>query len=116
MLTRRQAQLLDFIRFYSEANGFPPSFDEMRDAVDLKSKSGIHRLVHGLRERGCIRALPHRARSIELIQQPTEYAKGLIDGLRSAPTLIRGAETWEGAQARIESEVLRIRVHVPAAE
>src|SRR6188474_3223287 len=52
------------------ANGVPPSFDEMKDALDLKSKSGIHRLITALVERGFIRRLPHRARAIEVLKLP----------------------------------------------
>ena len=67
-LTRRQRNLLDFIKSYAaENNGVPPSFDEMKDALDLRSKSGIHRLITALEERGLIVRLHNRARSIEIV-------------------------------------------------
>ena len=70
MLTQKQKELLLFIHARMQDEGVPPSFDEMRDALDLKSKSGIHRLITALVERGFIRRLPHRARAIEVIKLP----------------------------------------------
>jgi len=70
MLTQKQKELLLFIHDRMQAEGVPPSFDEMKDALDLKSKSGIHRLITALVERGFIRRLPHRARAIEVIKLP----------------------------------------------
>ena len=70
MLTQKQKELLLFIHERMQADGVPPSFDEMKDALDLKSKSGIHRLITALVERGFIRRLPHRARAIEVIRLP----------------------------------------------
>lgn len=70
MLTQKQKELLLFIHERMRADGVPPSFDEMKDALDLKSKSGIHRLITALVERGFIRRLPHRARAIEVLKLP----------------------------------------------
>jgi repressor LexA len=70
MLTQKQKELLLFINERMRAEGVPPSFDEMKDALDLKSKSGIHRLITALVERGFIRRLPHRARAIEVLKLP----------------------------------------------
>jgi repressor LexA len=70
MLTRKQLELLDFIRIRMDADGVPPSFDEMKEALDLRSKSGIHRLITALEERGFIRRLAHRARAIEIVKLP----------------------------------------------
>ncbi len=70
MLTPKQKQLLLFINERIEATGVPPSFDEMKEALDLKSKSGIHRLIMALEERGFIRRLPHRARALEVMKMP----------------------------------------------
>lgn len=70
MLTEKQKELLLFIHERMQERGVPPSFDEMKDALDLKSKSGIHRLITALVERGFIRRLPHRARAIEVIKLP----------------------------------------------
>ena len=68
MLTRKQFELLRFVHERLTETGVPPSFDEMKDALDLRSKSGIHRLITALEERGFIRRLPNRARAIEVIK------------------------------------------------
>jgi repressor LexA len=70
MLTRKQHELLMFIHQRMKESGIPPSFDEMKDALDLRSKSGIHRLITALEERGFIRRLPNRARALEVIRLP----------------------------------------------
>lgn len=70
MLTRKQHQLLMFIHERMQDQGVSPSFDEMKDALELKSKSGIHRLITGLEERGFLRRLPHRARALEILRLP----------------------------------------------
>ena len=75
MLTRKQIELLDFIKTRMEADGVPPSFDEMKDALDLRSKSGIHRLITALEERGFIRRLAHRARALEIVKLPEAMEK-----------------------------------------
>ena len=86
MLTRKQMQLLDFINVRMKRDGVPPSFDEMKDALDLRSKSGIHRLITALEGRGFIRRLPHRARAIEIVRLPEAMEAGgglvprVIDG------------------------------------
>ena len=71
MLTNKQFDLLQFIDNQLNSKGVPPSFDEMKNALGLKSKSGIHRLIKGLEERGFIRRLPHRARALEVLRLPT---------------------------------------------
>src|SRR5436305_8806262 len=76
MLTRKQYELLRFISERLKESGVPPSFDEMKDALDLRSKSGIHRLITALEERGFIRRLPNRARAIEVIKLPELSASG----------------------------------------
>ena len=73
MLTQRQHQLLEFIHGYMSDHGVPPSFEEMRDALKLKSKSGIHRLITGLEERGYIRRLAYRARALEVVRMPPNW-------------------------------------------
>ena len=75
MLTRKQLELLDFIKTRMDRDGVPPSFDEMKDALDLRSKSGIHRLITALEERGFIRRLPNRARALEIIKLPDAMEK-----------------------------------------
>lgn len=77
MLTRKQYELLMFIHERLKETGVPPSFDEMKDALDLRSKSGIHRLITALEERGFIRRLPNRARAMEVIRLPESIAPGL---------------------------------------
>ncbi|HKX77930.1 MAG TPA: transcriptional repressor LexA [Novosphingobium sp.] len=72
MLTRKQHELLRFIQIRLEDTGISPSFEEMKDALDLKSKSGVHRLISALEERGFIRRLPNRARALEVIRQPED--------------------------------------------
>jgi repressor LexA len=74
MLTKKQHELLIFINQRLTATGVAPSFDEMKDALSLRSKSGIHRLISGLEERGFIRRLPHRARALEVMKLPEESA------------------------------------------
>jgi repressor LexA len=75
VLTQRQHQLLKFIQDYLDQHGVPPSFEEMRSALKLKSKSGIHRLITGLEERGYIRRLAYRARALEVLRLPTSLQK-----------------------------------------
>ena len=70
MLTKKQLDLLELIHRRMQRDGVPPSFDEMKDALDLRSKSGIHRLITALEERGFIRRLAHRARAIEILKLP----------------------------------------------
>src|SRR5436190_23048164 len=91
MLTKKQHELLMFINQRLAATGVAPSFDEMKDALHLKSKSGIHRLVSGLEERGFIRRLPHRARALEVVKLPEESAAGpTSERGRFSPTVIHG--------------------------
>ena len=72
MLTRKQHELLRFIQTRLEESGVSPSFEEMKEALDLKSKSGVHRLISALEERGFIRRLPNRARALEVIREPED--------------------------------------------
>jgi repressor LexA len=88
MLTKKQYQLLMFIDHSLRESGVSPSFDEMKDALDLKSKSGIHRLITGLEERGFIRRLPHRARAIEVLKLPENAHE--TDAPSYAPNVIKG--------------------------
>ncbi len=83
MLTRKQYELLMFINQHLTSKGVSPSFDEMKDALSLKSKSGIHRLIAGLEERGFIRRLPHRARALEVLRLPENI--GTARTLESPP-------------------------------
>ncbi|MDQ0453755.1 transcriptional repressor LexA [Rhizobium paknamense] len=96
MLTRKQQELLLFIHERMKESGVPPSFDEMKDALDLASKSGIHRLITALEERGFIRRLPNRARALEVIKLPEAmmpsipprrgtFSPSVIEGSRGKP-------------------------------
>ena len=86
MLTRKQLDLLQFIHTRLEKEGVPPSFDEMKEALDLRSKSGIHRLITALEERGFIRRLPHRARALEIIKLPDSLERSVFN-----PRVIQGS-------------------------
>ena len=88
MLTRKQLDLLDFINKRMVRDGVPPSFDEMKEALDLRSKSGIHRLITALEERGFIRRLAHRARAIEIVKLPEALGGESDDGF--TPRVIEG--------------------------
>ena len=85
MLTEKQKELLLFIHARMQEKGVPPSFDEMKDALDLKSKSGIHRLITALVEREFIRRLPHRARAIEVIRLPENQSRAAGPQARRLP-------------------------------
>ena len=90
MLTRKQSELLRFIHERLKESGVPPSFDEMKDALDLRSKSGIHRLIMALEERGFIRRLPNRARALEVLKMPESAAPASAARGRFAPSVIEG--------------------------
>jgi repressor LexA len=119
MLTRKQLELLTFIKTRTEADGVPPSFDEMKEALDLRSKSGIHRLITALEERGFIRRLAHRARALEIIKLPEAMEKAaksgfspqVIQGDRTDPP--RGAMTVEAVHAMELPVMGRIAAGVP---
>lgn len=92
MLTRKQYDLLMFIHERLKETGVPPSFEEMKEALDLRSKSGIHRLITALEERGFIRRLPHRARALEIVKLPVSVAPGLASANRGfSPSVIEGS-------------------------
>lgn len=94
MLTRKQLDLLTFIHKRVQRDGVSPSFDEMKEALDLRSKSGIHRLITALEERGFIRRLAHRARAIEIVKLPeTMDQKGFT------PVVHEGSKTDPPAKA-----------------
>ena len=104
MLTRKQRDLLEFIHKRVQRDGVPPSFDEMKEALDLRSKSGIHRLITALEERGFIRRLAHRARAIEIVKMPDAmerptFEPRVIAGDRTDPP--RGAMPVEAAATEL---------------
>ena len=114
MLTRKQHELLMFINQRLSATGVSPSFDEMKDALNLRSKSGIHRLISGLEERGFIRRLPHRARALEVIKLPEEVAiSSAAEKSRFSPTVIRGdfSGALPGSAVSTDSEAVELPLY-----
>ena len=103
MLTKKQLDLLEFIHKRVQRDGVPPSFDEMKEALDLRSKSGIHRLITALEERGFIRRLAHRARALEIVKLPEamQTKKGftprVIDGDKPDSTPVTALPVDNGA-------------------
>jgi repressor LexA len=109
MLTRKQHELLMFIHERMKESGIPPSFDEMKDALDLRSKSGIHRLITALEERGFIRRLPNRARALEVIKLPDSMNPSLGGRkTRFEPSVI------EGNLGRVATPPTRTNTGAPA--
>ncbi len=100
MLTRKQHELLMFIHERIKESGVSPSFDEMKDALDLASKSGIHRLITALEERGFLRRLAHRARALEVVKLPEAAAPGPGRGRPGfRPQLVGGGASSETSRA-----------------
>ena len=104
MLTRKQSELLRFINERLKEAGVPPSFDEMKEALDLRSKSGIHRLIIALEERGFIRRLPNRARALEVLRLPES----------SSPSVPTRAKRFEPSV--IEGDLGRVRLAASTSE
>ncbi|MEV4935846.1 MULTISPECIES: transcriptional repressor LexA [unclassified Sphingobium] len=109
MLTPKQQELLSFIQIRLEEGGVSPSFEEMKEALDLRSKSGIHRLINALEERGFIRRLPNRARALEVLKLP--------DAMHRAPRLVVPAKapvTTAPALSKppiVANDILEIPLH-----
>lgn len=109
MLTRKQHELLRFIQQRLEETGISPSFEEMKEALDLKSKSGVHRLISALEEREFIRRLPNRARALEVLKQPE-------DVLNRAPPKVSAAANNNPAPVQVEvpqaaNDVIEVPLH-----
>ena len=102
MLTKKQHQLLLFIHDRLNRDGVAPSFDEMKEALELRSKSGIHRLIIALEERGFLRRLPHRARALEVIKLPENTADRAAG---FAPNVITGNFTGAMAGTPVNTDV-----------
>ena len=124
MLTRKQLDLLEFIDRRLQRDGVPPSFDEMKEALDLRSKSGIHRLITALEERGFIRRLPHRARALEIVKMPdalmertgrSGFAPRVIEGDRPSASPPRRAMPVESSGVQEIPLMGRIAAGVPIA-
>ncbi len=119
MLTRKQHELLTFIDRHLKATGFSPSFEEMKEALQLKSKSGIHRLISALEERGFLRRRHHRARALEVVRLPDDMAQRQPPDARPepaaaapsfAPNVIRGDFTARLSGVRSAAEVGAIQL------
>jgi len=131
MLTSKQKELLLLIHARLQETGVPPSFDEMKEALDLKSKSGIHRLITALEERGFIKRLPHRARALEILKMPEASAgpasvhsqggKGFSDSAQQKmngfqPSVIEGGgkrSSHQGVSAGVMATVSSGGIGVP---
>jgi repressor LexA len=106
MLTAKQRELLIFIQNRLEETGVSPSFEEMKEALDLKSKSGVHRLISALEERGFIRRLPNRARALEVLKQPDDVA-----ATRVANDTVSRIATPPARQPEAANDVIDVPLH-----
>ena len=108
MLTAKQRELLQFITVRLEDSGVSPSFEEMKEALDLKSKSGVHRLISALEERGFIRRLPNRARALEVIRQPGDSVAAPRNAPRDNVVPLRPQMT---ARAEPANDAIELPLH-----
>ena len=113
MLTRKQHELIRFIQDRLEETGISPSFEEMKDALDLKSKSGVHRLISALEERGFIRRLPNRARALEVMRQPEDVTRGSVRAAANGNSALTGmrAPAMPAAAASPANDVIHLPLH-----
>lgn len=116
MLTRKQHELIRFIQARLEESGVSPSFEEMKEALDLKSKSGVHRLISALEERGFIRRLPNRARALEVLKQPedvTSKAPSKVSAMAAANSnsALTPLQKPAAAQPSPANDVIEIPLH-----
>ncbi|KTR84859.1 transcriptional repressor LexA [uncultured Novosphingobium sp.] len=109
MLTRKQHELLRFIQVRLEDTGISPSFEEMKEALDLKSKSGVHRLISALEERGFIRRLPNRARALEVLKQPENITTK--PAVRKSPANSNDAPRPRAPLTAPANDVIEIPLH-----
>lgn len=115
MLTRKQHELLTFIDKHLKATGFSPSFEEMKEALQLRSKSGIHRLISALEERGFLRRRHHRARALEVMRLPNDAGREIVvaaaESAPFVPNVIRGDFSGRFPGVRAANEAAA--VHLP---
>ena len=112
MLTRKQHELIRFIQERLEESGVSPSFEEMKDALDLKSKSGVHRLISALEERGFIRRLPNRARALEVLRQPDDVsARTTASRTPPAPVPTNVQTSAPAARPEPANDVVELPLH-----
>ncbi len=116
MLTRKQHELLMFIHERIKETGVSPSFDEMKEALDLASKSGIHRLITALEERGFLRRLAHRARALEVVKLPQQATTAAPPQGRQAfrPQVVEGDKATATPSAAIEARELSVLGRIAA--
>ena len=112
MLTRKQHELIRFIQTRLEETGVSPSFEEMKEALDLKSKSGVHRLISALEERGFIRRLPNRARALEVLRQPDDVTSGATTAKAApAPSNVVELRPKPAPASIVANDVIEIPLH-----
>nr|WP_137678336.1 transcriptional repressor LexA [Parerythrobacter lutipelagi] len=109
MLTKKQHELIQFIQQRLEETGISPSFEEMKEALDLKSKSGVHRLISALEERGFIRRLPNRARALEVLKQPEDALPAAARG--AASDVVSRTTSAPKAAPEPANDVIEIPLH-----
>lgn len=112
MLTAKQHELLIFIQNRLEETGISPSFEEMKDALDLRSKSGVHRLISALEERGFLRRLPNRARALEVLKQPEDVvSKGVRAPVAAANDAVSRVAAPPPAPRMAANDIVEIPLH-----
>lgn len=112
MLTRKQHELIRFIQARLEESGVSPSFEEMKEALDLKSKSGVHRLISALEERGFIRRLPNRARALEVLRQPDDVAsKPTVRAAANGNSALTALRPQPASRPEPANDVIEIPLH-----
>jgi repressor LexA len=110
MLTAKQHELIRFIQQRLEDTGISPSFEEMKEALDLKSKSGVHRLISALEERGFIRRLPNRARALEVVKLPEDAVTG-SDKPSAANDLVGAAMPTKTVAPEPANDIIDVPLH-----
>ncbi|TAD85690.1 MAG: transcriptional repressor LexA [Sphingomonadales bacterium] len=111
MLTAKQHELIRFIQQRLEETGISPSFEEMKDALDLKSKSGVHRLISALEERGFLRRLPNRARALEVIRQPEDTTPATRASATASGANVVQMAAPRAAQPEAANDVIELPLH-----
>ena len=111
MLTAKQHELIRFIQQRLEETGISPSFEEMKEALDLKSKSGVHRLISALEERGFIRRLPNRARALEVVKVPEDAVSSSRSAVTPANDLSVGRTAAPKSAPEPANDVIEIPLH-----
>ena len=111
MLTAKQHELIRFIQQRLEDTGISPSFEEMKEALDLKSKSGVHRLISALEERGFIRRLPNRARALEVIRVPEDAVSTGSKPAAAANDIVARTATPPASRPEAANDIIEVPLH-----